>query len=291
MSAALLALAALTRPAALYAPGVVFILLGIRWIYKKESWRWFVKNSVLFAITFFIALSPWMIRQYVRFGTPRITNIDAVMLYLKAAPLSVAAERGVSYDEATQILWQRLKDQFPGAGPGDEYTDFRMYNYMVTAAKKLLAEQRGAVFKSYAVSFIPALFGTGYEYMVEEILNVPRVNERVSYSAVWVAEGAKGLLRQFSAPDVYQFIVFGSILLWLLTYWCIIIFILTKKARREHLLAIFFLLGFTAYFVLVTLGPAVHARYRMPTFPFLFLLLAAGLDFFLKYKYHRVRNG
>ncbi len=291
MSAVLLGIATLTRPAALYAPGVVIILLIIRWIYKTESWKWFIKNSILFVAVFTATLSPWMIRQYARFGTPRITNIDAVMLYLKAAPLAVAAERGVSYDEATQILWQRLKDQFPGAGPGDEYTDFRMYAYMVTEAKELLSRHKAAIFKSYAVSFVPALFGTGYEYMVEEVFDVPRTSKRISYSGAWVERGLGGLLQEFRRPDIFQIILFGGIVVWMAVYGSILFFISSKKTWQEHFLAIFFLLGFTAYFILITLGPAQHARYRMPTFPFLFLLLAAALDFLARVHYHRRRTG
>ena len=282
ISAALLGLATLVRPAALYAPGVVLVLLLIRWRYKKEKLTQVLKNAVVFGLIFFVMLSPWMIRQYARFGTPRITNIDSVMLYFRAAPLAVAAEEGIGYTAAIQVLWQRLQARFPGAGPGDEYTDFRFYQYMVDTTKELLARHRGLVFRTYAVSLVPAMFGTGYEYMLTDVFGFSRPAPRVSYSEVILQQGFGELLNQFARPDIFQVVLLVSLALWAGAYILILNILLRPGIWRAHILALFFLLGFAGYFIFVTLGPAVHVRYRIPTFPWLFVLVAAGVDFLMK---------
>lgn len=282
ISAALLGLATLARPAALFAPGVVLILLLIRWRYKKEQLAQVFKNAVIFGLIFLAVLSPWLIRQYLRFGTPRLTNIDSVMLYFRAAPLAVAAEEGIGYTDAIQVLWQRLQAKFPDAGPGDEYTDFRFYQYMVETTKELLARQRGLVFKTYTVSLIPALFGTGYEYMLTDIFGLERQAPRPSYSEVILQQGFGGLFRQFAQPDIFQAALLFSLVLWASAYWLIFNLLIRRDSWRRYFLSLLFLLGFTGYFILITLGPAVHARYRLPTFPWLFILIAAGIDYLLK---------
>ena len=282
VSAALLGLATLVRPAALYAPGVVLILLLIRWLYKKEKLTQVLKNAMVFGLIFGAVLSPWMIRQYARFGTPRITNIDSVMLYFRAAPLAVAEEEGIGYIDAIQVLWQRLQARFPGVGPGDEYTDFRFYQYMVDTTKELLARHRGLVFRSYTVSLIPAMFGTGYEYMLTDVFGLERQAPRVSYSEVILQQGLGALFRQFARLDIFQAALLLSLAIWAGAYILILNVLLRPSAWRAHLLAVFFLLGFASYFILITVGPAVHVRYRLPTFPWLFLLAAAGIDFLVK---------
>ena len=118
--------------------------------------------------------------------------------------------------------------------------------------------------------------------MLENVLGLERPVSRVSYSGLLLQEGWAALWRQFKSVDVFQASLFASWFLWGVSYLLILYGLWQKDVWRHQAPVFLVFLSVIGYFVLFLLGPASHARYRMPTFPFLFLLIAFGLDFFFK---------
>lgn len=270
-----LGLAMLTRPVALYAPLVVLLLLGFRWL-KERNTRVFFLHATLFLAMFFFVLSPWMLRQYARFGTPRLTNIDASMMYFRIAPIVVSAEEGIGYTDAIQRLKERLIAAYP------EYTDaqsntFQYYAFMKDETKKLVAKNPSIVAKYYALSLIPGLTGTGYEYMLEAVFGMKRSAARVSFTELLLKGDAAGYISALSHVDAFRLALLGGAGLWACAYLLIFWVLLRRVNWRIQWPVFAILLLFGGYFIFFSLGPQIHARYRMPSFPFLYLLLAYAL--------------
>lgn len=278
----LLGCLALTRPVALYVPAVMVLLFFLAKFFTKETWVSVGKNISIFLFFFFLALSPWMIRQYVVFGTPKITNIDASMLYFRTASLAVAHEEKVSYVEANRIQTERLEKSVPDFSMLDVTNNFKHYDYMMSEGKKLILRNIPVVAKFYTISLIPALTGTGYEYILEEVFHVERNGTRVSYSEL-LAKGDWQAYKQaiFQIDALQMSLLFGAGI-WVLSYLIILWALFRRSVWQEYGFYFLTLFLFTGYFIFFTLGPAIHARYRMPTFPFWFLLLAFALDFLWK---------
>lgn len=276
---ALLGALALTRPVALYLPVPVLVLLAIHSA-KERHWRLAGLRGVLLLAAFVAVIAPWSVRQYAQFGRWRITNIDAFMLYARVAPIVVMEEEGLDYISAAKMKMRELTST-PGFSDEAMIHRFDFYDVMVAETKRLVLSRPLPVVRFYAVSAIPTLFGTGYEYMLEDVFGLKRASARPSYTEIVLTQGANGLITFFRDFDLFQLVFFAGIFLWGGAYGVILFSLVRRPPWRGHT-AILLPLFFALYFVLFTLGPASHARYRMPSFPFWFLLFGAavqGIDF------------
>lgn len=272
----------LTRPIVLYLPLLAVVLIATRYFFVKNSW----KSISIFILIFFSAcllvIAPWSLRQHTLFGRFKITNIDASMLYFKAAPVAVAARDGVTYDAALESLRSELQKKFPGYTEQTMNSSFAYYDYMARESKQLIRENIGAVIRYYFFSLIPALSGTGYEYILETVVGVGRSIPRVSYTDVLFTEGARGVATILRRFDIFQAVTFLGAGAWGFMYIVLLFTASKKEAWQGHGFAFFLLLSLIGYFVFFSVGPAIHARYRMPTFPLWFLLFGWSIDFLVK---------
>lgn len=278
LSGIVFGLATLTRPVAQYIP-LLFLCLFISLFFLKKIR---LKQTFLFFgiwfISFFAILSPWLIRQYGEFGRVKLTNIDAVILYSRIAPIVVSETEHISYVEAIQKLNQTLRATDSEYNDEDVNNNFKHYDYMVDTTKMLIAEYPGVVAKYYALSLIPALTGTGYEYMLEEVLNLRRSRPRPNFTELLLRSDVRGYIGAVTQLDVFQLVLLGGAGLWVLAYILIFWSVSRRVVWHEHGIALLIILLFAGYFLFFSLGPQIHARYRMPTFPFLYLLIAFAYE-------------
>lgn len=282
LSGIFLGLATLTRPIALYAILLVALLLAVRFLFFSHKIKKLILSFLLFFAAFISVLFPWSLRQHNLFGSWRITNIDANMLYFRTAPIVVSKQEGVSYTEAIDILKIRLKEKFPDFDDEKVYNSFDYYSYMSGETKRLVQSDPMLVFRTFAVSAMPAMFGTGYDYMLEDIGGIERKNARLNYSKLLLDEGFGGIKTVIANIDIFFFFNFGGAAMWGVFYLLILLSLIHKEVWRRYAIAIIPILGFLGYFVFFSLGASVHARYRMPSFPFILLLFGFALDFFYK---------
>jgi len=170
------------------------------------------------------------------------------------------------------------------------YNTFKYYDYMMSEAKQLIVNSPAPVLKQYAVSLVPAFFGTGYEYMLENVGGVDRKVDRVSYSGVFLEKGWSGLFVQLQRQDIFHAALLLSVLMWSVSYLLMLMSLIRRDTWKKHGYSITVILSIIGYFVVFSLGPASHARYRMPTFPFMFLLVALGVDLLIKKRIIRINK-
>ena len=99
-----LGLAILTRPTGLYLP-VVLMLLGGFESWRQRTWRpaWI---SLIIALTTAAVIVPWITRNYVVFGLPKLTNADSINLAYFSAAGALCVEENLSVEQAQQQIRQ-----------------------------------------------------------------------------------------------------------------------------------------------------------------------------------------
>lgn len=279
ISAILLALGALTRPIALYSMLLIVLLLAVRFIFYKRMIKQFVIFSAIFCAVFLSVIFPWSLRQHRLFGSWRITNIDSGMMYFRTGSIVVAKQEKVSNAEAIGILKQRLLEKYPDYDDEKVYNSFRYYDFMASETARLVKSEPFFVLKTFATSLIPSFFGSGYDYMLEDILGWRRASERLNYSKIFVEEGVSGVRKVIANLDILSVTMFFGAILWGLIYVAILFRLYSKEVWQKHFLLIILSVSLVGYFIFVSMGIAMHTRYRMPTFPFIFLFLGFALDF------------
>lgn len=277
LTAALCGLATLTRPVAYYLPLIVGIVSILSVGCLKKQWKRAGIVCGIIVLVYCAVLSPWLVRQYVQFKTTHITNIDAFMLYARVAPIVEMDRTGLNYEEAAKSVIRRLEEK-PGYSYGAIINRFDYYDFMKEETRQMVMSDPIPVIRFYAVSSIPTLFGTGYEYILENVFGVERTLSRVSYTEVLLKEGITGVAHIFSNLDIFQVILLLSVLMWTVIYISIMMLVVRKRSWQQHGIYLLFFILIAGYFTFFTLGPASQVRYRLPSFPFLYLLLAAAVE-------------
>ena len=100
----ILGLAILTRPTGLYLP-VVLMLLGGFESWRQRTWRpvWI---SLIIALTTAVVIVPWIARNFVVFGLPKLTNADSINLAYYSAAGALCVEENLSVEQAQQRIRQ-----------------------------------------------------------------------------------------------------------------------------------------------------------------------------------------
>lgn len=275
-------LATLTRPVAQFLPLAILLLLVIQLISKRLTWHVMWRAMGIFVAIFFLVLAPWIGRQYYQYHRFRITTSDAYMLYFKVAPLVIADQKNITYNAATELLRQRLVAQFPDFTEEGVYNSFRYYDAMIQSAQEIIKERPAPVIRFYLLSFVPSLFGTGYEYMLENVAGIVREAPRASYTSLISSGEWTQYYDAILQMNIFQVILVSGALVWLIIYAFIMLTLTHCSVWRKHGWAMVACVVLIGYFVFFSLGPASHARYRVPSFPLWFTLFVFAIDFFLK---------
>jgi 4-amino-4-deoxy-L-arabinose transferase-like glycosyltransferase len=99
-----LGLAILTRPTGLYLPAVL-MLLGAFESWRQRTWRPARMSSII-ALTTAVVIVPWIARNYVIFGLPKLTNADSINLAYYSAAGALCVEENLTVEQAQQQIRQ-----------------------------------------------------------------------------------------------------------------------------------------------------------------------------------------
>lgn len=103
----ILGLAVLTRPSGFYLPAVIVASgLAVAAIKRSRSSVRFLTTSIQLALVTAVCAAPWLARNYVMFGIPRLTTTDTISLCYYAGGSVVALDRGMDRDEAQEWIHQ-----------------------------------------------------------------------------------------------------------------------------------------------------------------------------------------
>jgi 4-amino-4-deoxy-L-arabinose transferase-like glycosyltransferase len=249
---ALVALAALTRPVALYLPLALAPAIGAS---PRLNGRRRTREAVVFVTAFAVLVGGWMVRNLWLTGYATLSTIDGTNILYYRAIGAIAEESGRSRRALELEMQGRMAELFPdGANPG------LVNQYQKREGLRLLLQHpRGAAASSMKGLF-RLLLGPGYGTWVRLLPaeSVPSwVPEAISvWQLVWLA------------------IVLSAALLG--AVWCY---------RRQRV--VFWVLAPTLlYFLAISAGPEAYSRFRVPLMPLFCLLAGVGLDAAL----HRFRR-
>lgn len=184
----------------------------------------------------------WTARNYVQAGVPSISSIDSQsILYYRAAG-AIAASEGRDFLAVRDELEARM-DARSFATAGDRYRAERALGL------ELLARHPAGLIAATAPKAVMMLFGTDYAPF--------RRNP-----------GLAGLFFPLSIPLVDAILLTGVYAAAAVGAWWLL---------RTDRVALLLLIALTAYLAVVPLGPETYDRFRVPWWPFVALLAAAGL--------------
>lgn len=271
--------ATLIRPLSVYLPALLIVFLFWR---TRREWRGHVRSAFLFFAAFILMLAPWSIRQYRAFGSFELTNLDTYLMYFRVAPVAEAAERGISYDTAVQALVDAIHKKIPNFNQAALEHTFAYTEILAQESRRIIGQRPGAVAQYFLASLPAGLFASGYNELLE-LFGLVRRTTDTSFIAFLYA----GQFREAAAAallfDLVQIAVFFGALLWGGAYGVIVFGLIRLRQKRSHdLVPFIFFLSIAAFFVFFALGPSVFVRYRVLSYPFLFLLVGVSADLVLK---------
>lgn len=270
VSGILWGLAALVKPVALYAPAIICIYLLLKTPLKNS-----LKATALLLIAFFVALSPWLIRNYIKYGTFTFTYIQADNLLYSHCAYILSQKQGISVSQAQAQLFSEIEKKSIYAHP-QLYSELNEWKLQL--AKQIIAENifiyvQWWVKGTFITLFDPARMDT------ERYLYTNYKNEAV-FTNQLSSGGIPGILKaifSFEQPLHY-------LLAYNLVYACLFAFLVgmgigfcKQLLKQDGLLIVCLLIYFT---LLSAVGG--NARFRYYLFPFLYIFAQIGWNYLYK---------
>lgn len=160
-SSVFLGLSALIRPIAVYFyPVVVVISLIMLW--QEINWRNFIKFAVVYLIVFLIVISPWCIRNKIRFGNFTISNLPHYLYFLTTSRDFLMLSQEMSQARADAEL-QKLAVQKTGVKDFEEilYQD-KYIPVLKEINSSLIKQSPFSYLKWHMVKTLPVLTDSGW---------------------------------------------------------------------------------------------------------------------------------
>lgn len=290
-----LGLTTLTRPNTLFLSVVISFFLLPLFLFRRKfdltqiSFKKLLVALLLFNLTFFVVLVPWLVRNKFVYDRFTLANILSTNIYHYNLPPLIAFKMGISYEKAYNIVIQYAKSEL-GENVGDQ-GDCAFYG-------KDELNKQFAFFKNESCQYI--LFNLPLYIKMHLIKAVPYFFQP-GYMDMWSAYTGKSskpdmtagilngdlsgfwnfLAEQNGEAVVYIFgIVFWIFCTMALIWACVYSYF---KDRNKF---VFFVisLGVASYSALLT-SPFIMARYRLPIYLLFFIPL---IYFFMVMKQKKI---
>jgi 4-amino-4-deoxy-L-arabinose transferase-like glycosyltransferase len=237
-AAVLTGLAVLCRPIAVLWPLALAPLLILA-AWRARSWGPLVHLLVFEGIVLAV-IAPWVIRNWALSGRPMLATVQGINLYYHRAAPVVAAEQGISVDEAREQLRERLE--------------------AVVARDQLDARQAEVLMEAWGRAIIRSAPGI---YLRCHAEGVARMFAPQDYPPARVGLSPAA---QVFAESAFLLVLYPAALVGLVA------------GLRGPVWPGILLLGLAiAYFVCMS-GPEAYARFRVPLMPVLAVLAGIGLS-------------
>lgn len=226
-----------------------------------------IKSVSFLALILVLAVSPWILRNYVSTGVASFSSF-------KAVNLAWTVPRFVSSLDGTDINQEILNFERIVGVPETGFRDIRLSAKISSAAEKIILERPFSYLKYHIITSIPFLFPSSVLF-----------SRDLYYATIHVKppfkEGAINLLASGDFSAFFEGImsVWWKVLerlCWLLVY-AVALFGMWKN--RKNLLAWSFV--FIIGYLMLLAGPAAGPRLSFQAWPFIFILFASGLNYLL----------
>jgi len=280
ISGFLFGIATLIRPITFYFWPLAILFI----IYKlKDSWHHALKKSLIFALTFFIVLSPWLIRNKISVGSWQIAGLQGYVFFIDhyGAVLRYLGEAGPLSDVQARA--------FAIAGPDKIFTS-QGSDILFKSAISGIKEHKFVYASVYSKSLISFFVANGYKSFFIDILGIPAKASFVPFE-LFLRFDFKSIFKTMAGMDfIGVLIYFGSKIFWVAAsglFLTSFIYLLIKKNFKAIRAEIIFIAAIIIYFALITGPTAVGGgRTKAPINGLIFIFAVFGfyklLDFFKK---------
>lgn len=266
----LLALATLVRPTTQFLP--LLLILAVFFLAKGRAALAF-RHSLIIAGVFLLVLTPWSIRNFMRFGNPALSVQYASVPYAYLIPSVLALEKNIGFEEAKQQFYD-------GEGGIGSIGDINLANapFYKKRTAEILKEHPVGLLKSVGVTFLTFFTHDGYRDILRRFGLEPSIQlERPAFILLLESpQKARDFVRPLLASPAL-FVILGRIVWVLITLSFIAGAIHYLRSSENRAKGIFILLVIL-YFVLTTVavGLSVNARFRFPVNALILIFAAYG---------------
>jgi 4-amino-4-deoxy-L-arabinose transferase-like glycosyltransferase len=246
--------ATLAKPTIEYVP--LLVIAALAWHYRS-LWRQEVLRIAIFAATFILVLTPWLMRNYHEFGVVSLSPQLGEQLYAVLVPSVLSMHNGTTFAEEFRVVLTQ--------GAADP-------NQARVSDEKLYMERALPILRSHPRALTIVLANTALNFYIHD--GVFEVLKRVGAKptallgkpALFVLLSEPGRLFSYMGTILLQpaiFILFARV------FWMVVtVFFFTGMVRyiRNPNTKALLSVGLVLYFMTTTLviGLAVTGRYRIP---------------------------
>ncbi len=227
-----------------------------------------LKFACIFLACFLITLSPWLVRNRMAFGKTFLSTISNTnILYYRAAGV-YAANHGISFNQAQETLREKARLQTAGKECPVEISKAEG-----KMGREIILKNPSLYLKNHAASALYMLLAP-IRSNIDIQLGLSREGTSVG---LWNANSVSDRLRKFSETTsrftlgavIYQ----AAATLFLLAATVVGAVSMFQKSRGLFL----FPAAVIFYFCLLSGGPEVYARFRVPVVPYMAVYSAFGI--------------
>ncbi|MBI2476168.1 MAG: glycosyltransferase family 39 protein [Candidatus Taylorbacteria bacterium] len=273
LSAILVGAMALTRPIGMYFPLLVLFLMIIKNRLERKSPAAVLRPALIYIGLFVLTIAPWSIRNELTFGSWSLTNHGAIEIYNERVPIVIAAKENIDYNSAFIKNQKNLEKSIPNFSPTLLGNTFAYNDFLARQSFLILKQNIPAVLKFHLIAALSYFHTTGYDYVLR-YFGVENATAASNFTNFIFHQQWRALTKALLQTDPINVIRLVGYLLWFIVNVSIAATVIYELRRsRENLFALILLIGAVLYFAVFSIGPHTQARYRIPTYPFLFILI------------------
>ena len=263
LSALCTGIAAYFRAVMVYMP---FVYATLYLVLSKQTAKKRLLHIGAFAGVFMLTVSPWIVRNYLRYGYDGFCGIQDINLYyFRAAGVAAKLEKKPFLD--TQIEFYNVVPK--GLSTGNEFGFYRERAEHIILKHPLIyldVAMRGALNLLVA----PERYGV---YLLSGHLKSYKLS-----GLLWDRFSIRSIMHKFTSSP--------PLILWMLLYQVAFTMLTTALTasgisvaiRERKYRAMIIMLSILVYFIAVSSGPEADARMRIPILPYVLILSAVALS-------------
>lgn len=284
-----LGVAALVRPDGqfLFSIAIAYFLFALLFALTKKTKevslyyaaKPVIIAGILFAFCFYLAASPWLIRNWVQFKTTSVATTGLRNVYVTLAPAVLSMKTGRTYDEEIKTLVRQFSEKYH-VGQKEMYENPAYGNLLVKEGLAILFKNPKETAEVFLIDINAFFTQDLYTTYLRHFGATPRFSFDFSPSVVLLKEGPIALAEMvWDRLGAYSIIPILGRLLWI----CLTLFGLfglysSLKNQKERAVGLA-LLFVIAYFAASSMaaGFSDYGRHRYPANAFIFLFAGYGI--------------
>ena len=267
LSGFLLGISTLIKPISQYLP---FVLIVFILLYKNQPMLAKIRVSLVYLIVFFLTLSPWMIRNYIKYEYFSLCSVKGHNLLHHHIPHIELWKTGGSFRQIQKDFVQKAEVR----GATHDIDGFKRSKIYKEVAIEYIKNHKIDYFRSHIRGMFNMYKGTDTEDITRKLrMDGPVLGRDSFYKSKTIGELIVGIPIGFFLMICYLAGLYGTLYL--------------IKERRYY--ELIFLLLIIINFSILT-GVVGDARYKLPITPYYILLSGLGINRFVLLKKKKNKN-